>query len=153
MIKFVSLLHKEPRTDQSAHTTKVLLDEPISFIGVTYRNMGEGLLTGAEMTQRQLHRQSLPSVGDSSQKLGAWRNCTACRWIKGLENVHSRCLSWSKLLADSWYEGGSFESLLCISASFHLRGTLTFIDLWQGRSLVNLINSRDHFEIFCCLPA
>ena len=50
MIKFVSLLHKEPRTDQSAHTTKVLLGEPISFIGVTYRNMGEGLLTGAEMT-------------------------------------------------------------------------------------------------------
>ena len=48
MTKFVSLLHKEPRTDQSAHTTKVLLGEPISFIGVTYRNMGEGLLTGED---------------------------------------------------------------------------------------------------------
>ena len=69
MTKFVSTLHKEPRTDQSAHTTKVLLGEPISFIGVTYRNMGEGLLTGAEMTQRQLHHQSPPSMGDSSQKL------------------------------------------------------------------------------------
>ena len=44
-------LDKEPRTDQSAHTTEVLRGEPISFIGVTYRNMGEGLLTGAEMTQ------------------------------------------------------------------------------------------------------
>ena len=133
MTKFVSTLHKEPRTDQSAHTTRVLLGEPISFIGVTYRNMGEGLVTGAEMTQRQLHCQSLPSVGDSSQKLGTWRNCTAYRWIKGLENVHSRCLSWSKLLADSWYEGGSFESLLCSSASFHLRGTFSFYSLlWQG---------------------
>ena len=38
-------LDKEPRTDQSAHTTEVLRGEPISFIGVTYRNMGEGLLT------------------------------------------------------------------------------------------------------------
>jgi hypothetical protein len=64
--KLVSPMHKEPRTDQSAHTTKVLLGELISFIGVTYRNMGEGLLTGAEMTQKQLHRQSLPSMGDSS---------------------------------------------------------------------------------------
>ena len=52
MTKLVSPLHKEPRTDQSAHTTKILLGEPISFIEVTYRNMGEGLLTGAEMTQK-----------------------------------------------------------------------------------------------------
>lgn len=55
-----SHLDKEPRTDQSAHTTKVLLGEPMGFIGVTYRNMGEGLLTGAEMTQRQLHHQGSP---------------------------------------------------------------------------------------------
>ena len=79
MTKFVSPLHKEPRTDKSAHTTKVLLGEPISFIEVTYRNMGEGLVIGAEMTQRQLHWQSLPSVGDISEKLGTWRNCAACR--------------------------------------------------------------------------
>ena len=70
MTKFLSPLHKEPRKDQSAHTTKVLVDEPISFIGVTYRNMGEGLVTGAEMTQKLLHRQSLPSMGDRSQNLG-----------------------------------------------------------------------------------
>ena len=133
MTKFVSLLHKEPRTDQSAHTMKVLLGELIPFLGDTCRNISEGLVTGVEITQRQLHRQSLPSVGDSSQKLGAWRNCTACRWIKGLENVHSRCLSWSKLLPDSWYEGGSFESLLCSSASFHLRGTLSFYCSLAGK--------------------
>ena len=32
---------------------KVQLGEPMSYIGVSYRNMGEGLLTGTEMTQRQ----------------------------------------------------------------------------------------------------
>lgn len=51
---------KEPRTDQSAHTTEVLVGEPISFIGVIYRNMGEELLRGAEMCERQLHHQSPP---------------------------------------------------------------------------------------------
>jgi hypothetical protein len=39
-------------------TTKVKLGELRSFTGGTYRNMGEGLLTGAEMTQRQLYHQS-----------------------------------------------------------------------------------------------
>lgn len=38
-------------TDQSTDATKVQLDKPVSFIGVTSRNMGEGSLKGAEMTQ------------------------------------------------------------------------------------------------------
>lgn len=29
---------------------------------VTYRSVGEGLLTGAEVTQRQLHQQSPPQL-------------------------------------------------------------------------------------------
>lgn len=37
---------------------KIQLGEPVSFTGVTYRNMGEGLLTGAEVTQRQLPQQT-----------------------------------------------------------------------------------------------
>lgn len=41
--------------------TKVQFSEPVSFIGVTYRNVGNGLLlTGAEMSQRQLNHQSPP---------------------------------------------------------------------------------------------
>jgi hypothetical protein len=49
---------------------KVQLCKPMSFIGVTYRNMGEGFLTGAEMTQRQLGLTTAhPSMGDSSQEL------------------------------------------------------------------------------------
>jgi hypothetical protein len=35
-------------------TTKVLFGEPMNFIGVTNRNIVEGLLTGAEIIQRQL---------------------------------------------------------------------------------------------------
>lgn len=38
--------HRESRTDQSTNTNKVQLGEPLSSTGVTYRNMGEGLLTG-----------------------------------------------------------------------------------------------------------
>ena len=45
-------------TDQSTTITKVQLGESIHFIGVTYRNMGEGLLIGAELTKRQLLHQS-----------------------------------------------------------------------------------------------
>lgn len=33
-------------------TTQVQLREPVSFIGATYRHMGEGLLAGVEMTHR-----------------------------------------------------------------------------------------------------
>lgn len=35
--------------------------EPVSFIGVTYRNMVEGLLRGAEVTQRQLAASPKPT--------------------------------------------------------------------------------------------
>ena len=37
-------------TDQSAHTTEVQSDEPMSFIGVTRRLMDEGAVTGAGTT-------------------------------------------------------------------------------------------------------
>lgn len=42
----------EPREGAN---TKVRLGEPLSLNGATDRNMGEGLLTEAEMTQSQLH--------------------------------------------------------------------------------------------------
>ena len=41
---------RKPRTDLSIDTTKVQLGKPMSFLGVTYRNRGEELLTGAKMT-------------------------------------------------------------------------------------------------------
>lgn len=56
-------------TDQSTDATKVQLDKPVSFIGVTYRNMGEGFLTGAEMTQTPCITKAHPSMNDISQSL------------------------------------------------------------------------------------
>jgi hypothetical protein len=38
-------------TDQSTDNTKVKLGEPMSFTEIIYRDMGEGLVTGTEMTQ------------------------------------------------------------------------------------------------------
>lgn len=52
--------HRKPMTEQSMDTTKAQHGEPAVFIGFTYGSMGEGLFTGAAMTQRQLHCQSLP---------------------------------------------------------------------------------------------
>jgi hypothetical protein len=42
--------HNNQRTDN----TKVQIGGPVD-IGATYRNMGEGLVAGAGVTQRQLH--------------------------------------------------------------------------------------------------
>lgn len=50
-------------TDQSMDTTEIQLGEPLSFIGLTYSNMGEGLLVAAGMAQRQGHHQSTPEHG------------------------------------------------------------------------------------------
>ena len=41
---------KKNVTDQNIDTIKVQRSEPIRFICVTYRSIGEGLLTPAEMT-------------------------------------------------------------------------------------------------------
>jgi hypothetical protein len=46
--------------DQGTETSKAQLGKAMGFIGVTYRIMGEGLLNGAEKTQRLLHLQSPP---------------------------------------------------------------------------------------------
>lgn len=43
---------REPTINQSVDTTKVQLGDLMSFTGVTYRRMGEGLCRGAEMTLR-----------------------------------------------------------------------------------------------------
>ena len=60
------------------------------FIGVTYRNMGEGLFTSTEMTQRQLHHQRSPQRGDGSQSREPGAHCTACRQFNRLKSILSR---------------------------------------------------------------
>ena len=58
-------------TDQSKVTTKVQLGKPMSFIGIIYRNMGEGLLKEAEMSQRHLHPRSPPLAWVTAHKAGS----------------------------------------------------------------------------------
>ena len=48
----VLISHRIRTVDQSMDTTKTQFNDPVSFPGATYRNVGEGLpLTEAEMTQ------------------------------------------------------------------------------------------------------
>lgn len=43
---------REARTDQSTNTNKVQPGEPMSFIGVNYRNMGEEILTKEKIVSK-----------------------------------------------------------------------------------------------------
>lgn len=43
---------RKPTTDQTTDTTKAHFGEPMSFIGVTYRSIVDGLFIGGEKTQR-----------------------------------------------------------------------------------------------------
>lgn len=52
-----------------------LTTDQMSFMGVTYRNVGEVSFTGAEMTRGQEHSQSPPSVDDRSQ---SWKPGALC---------------------------------------------------------------------------
>lgn len=50
-------------THQGMDVTKAHLDEIMSFVGVNYKSIGEGLLTETEITQRRLYHQSPPWQG------------------------------------------------------------------------------------------
>lgn len=92
----------------------------MSFIWVACRNMGQGFLTGAEMTQRQLHCQSprqprwqLTKAGDLEHKTAEPAG-SSISW-----NAFSRWLCWPWLLlgtsAGLWFSQtglGNSESFL-----------------------------------------
>lgn len=63
---------KEPITDPSMDTTKFQFGKTMGFIGVTYRNMEEGLLARIQMIQRQLHLQSLHQQKQQFPQLKKW---------------------------------------------------------------------------------
>ena len=54
---------RELTTAPSTDTTKVQFGELMHPIEITYRDMGDRLLRGAEVTQRQLNHQSPPKYG------------------------------------------------------------------------------------------
>lgn len=81
-----------PMTYQSKDTTRVQFDEQMSFTTVTYRSVGEGLFTEAEMTQRQPQHKNLQHgswlIIHSVLNPGA--HGTACRWLNRLRSIFSR---------------------------------------------------------------
>lgn len=79
-------------TEQSMDTTKGQLGIPMSVIGSTCRNMGERLVPGAEVTQRQLHHQVHPSTGDREQRWELRTHCTDFRLRSRLDRVLSKFL-------------------------------------------------------------
>jgi hypothetical protein len=66
--------------------------------------MGEGLLTGAERTQRQLLQQSPPQHGRATthKSLEPGAHSTACRQLNRLQSVPSKWL-WFKPLKLRWF--------------------------------------------------
>ena len=116
---------REPRLHQNTDTTKVQLGEPMSVIEVTCRNTGEGLLAGAEMTQRQVFYKThqLTKAGDQGSTVGSstgWRVSFSSDsvglnlfWAAQLFSALFKQLVWSEAsLKLGWPESYSQQSLL-----------------------------------------
>lgn len=140
-MRFLHMLHDKIFPGETQHTyllippwTKVHLGEPMSFIKVTYRNMGEGSLIGAEMTQRQLHGQTHSSMGDSSQSWEPGAHCTACRQLSRSKSVLSGFFGWSKPLPGSLFLflPGSWCGLRVFFADKFTFTSAFYCLLWQG---------------------
>ena len=69
------------KTDQSVATTLVRLGEPMSFIGVTYRNVGARLLTGARTTLPPNAHHSMTEGAQKQETGSALHNPQAAQQI------------------------------------------------------------------------
>lgn len=110
-------------TDQNMDTTEVQCDEPMSFIGLIDRNMGEELLRATETTQRT----ASPRPTQACVTAHKARNLsTAHPQLKRLESALSWCLSWSKSLP------GSSDCFCSFSAAGQIPGSaLQLSNLWE----------------------
>lgn len=126
MNKHLLTQDRELIADQSSDITKVQLCK-LNFIVVAYRNMGDSLLIGTEMTQ---HR---PSHGrHESWKPGA--HCTVCRQLNRLRGIFFS-LVWASSRKFGWT--GSFS-----------QQSLVLIHTWGGRSLANVVSFPDFLKLF-----
>jgi hypothetical protein len=123
----------------------------VSSIAVAYKSVGEGLLSGAEMTQRQLSQQSPPQHGWKLTKLRTWntqprgplnRLKTTCSkslgWntqprgpLNRLKTTCSKSLGWCKPFANA---GLVSESQSLLYSLAHLRVLFVAWFVWEGLS-------------------
>lgn len=110
-------------TDQNMDTTEVQCDEPMSFIGLIDRNMGEELLRATETTQRT----ASPRPTQACVTAHKARNLNIAHpQLKKLESALSWCLSWSKSLP------GSSDCFCSFSAAGQIPGSaLQLRNLWE----------------------
>jgi hypothetical protein len=96
----------------------------MSFIGISYRNVGEGLLKRAAMTQRQLHHQSSPSacMVDRAQKPDTGSSPHSLQEAQLIREHLLRCLGESEPFPDS-----SPCVRLCFSSCPY-----NLYNLWEG---------------------
>lgn len=89
--KYLLIPDRNPQQTKVKIPQKVQLGAPMSFNGVSYRNMSEGLLIEAAMTQSQLHHQTPAwEISHKSCKPGA--HCSSCRQLKSLASISPRQL-------------------------------------------------------------
>ena len=94
--KHLLIPHTGPTIDHNTYTTEVQPGEPMNSV----RNMGEGLLIGAELLKDSFKAHT--NMGDSSQSWEPGAHYTACR---PLNRFFSRCsvgLSLFQEFYSSW---------------------------------------------------
>ena len=127
--------YRKSMMDQCMDTTKVEPAEPMSFIEVTYRKMGERLLTRASTTQRQLYHQDHPSMGDTAQPAGrsiaqrvSFPSASICLNLFELVWSHSLlCIIISEIILYSF-------PLLRKTLHLRLSASFTVYSAWEGPS-------------------
>lgn len=157
--------------DQSTDTTKLQLGEPMNFLRITFRNIGERereVITGANMTQRQLPHESPPQDRWQFTKPGTGST------LHNLNRLKSALSSWpssgSEPLSGSstglfLFLLGSMAGLLsrflgcylftpgswaCLKGTACLVWVTCVLHLYtlEKRGLVNLISFRDVPKLF-----
>lgn len=146
---------REPMTDHNTDTTKVQLDEPIIFIGVSYRNIDKGLLMGAGRIQRAPLPK--PKVGVTVHKLWNTLHSQQAARLVGeclsqvpqLMSASCRQLNWFLLLQGA----GVLSKSLQLSFIWWERGSQRLWFTLARRGLVNLASFREFLKLISgCSP-
>lgn len=97
-----------------------------------HRNMGEGLIRGAERTQSIT--KAHPNTGGSSQSWEPGTHWTACGQLHRLDSGLCRCLSGSKALPGSSDAFSSFQAAALVSVFFAAQ----LLSLWSFPAACNV---------------